>query len=35
MCKEMSWDAKATAITLLALDADGDGEITFAEFLGW
>ena len=35
MCKEMKWDAKSTAMSLVFLDTDGDGLISFQEFLCW
>jgi Ca2+-binding EF-hand superfamily protein len=35
MCKDMKWDAKSTAMSLVFLDTDGDGLISFNEFLAW
>ena len=35
MCKEMGWSTKDTAMSLVMLDTDGDGMISFQEFLAW
>eukprot|EP01043_Picozoa_sp_COSAG02_P023382 COSAG02_NODE_1247_length_13644_cov_17.519675_6_plen_296_part_00 len=35
MCKEMGWSTHDTAMSLVMLDTDGDGMISFQEFLAW
>ena len=35
MCKEMGWNTRDTAMSLVMLDTDGDGMISFQEFLAW
>ena len=35
MCKEMKWPDAEIEASMKMLDSDGDGEISFNEFLGW
>ena len=35
MCTEMGWDTRDIDASMKYLDTDGDGEISFNEFLTW